>query len=70
MLQQFSHFTEANLRLPKPLKEATSAQVNVRMMHNAADFVFLGQTQDILEQLGCIHSAQDLPASGNQPQVK
>lgn len=52
-------FTEVSLRLPKALKEADSAKVFTTPIHNAQDFVFLGQTKDILEQLGCIYSAQD-----------
>lgn len=56
MLHQFA---EVNLRLPKALKEADNGQVFTTPIHNAQDFVFLGQTKDILEQLGCIYSAQD-----------
>lgn len=52
-------FTEVNLRLPKALKEANGAAVYATPIHNAQDFVFLGQTKDILEQLGCIYSTAD-----------
>lgn len=58
MLQQFSDGS-LSLRLPKPLKGADAGQVHATPIHNAQDFIFLGQTKDILEQLGCIYSVQD-----------
>lgn len=60
MLHQF---TEANLRLPKALKDADAAKVFATPIHNAQDFVFLGQTKDILEQLGCINSTHEAEAA-------
>jgi len=59
MLQQFSDGS-LTVRLPKALKDADAGQVHATPIHNAQDFIFLGKTTDILEQLGCICSNQEV----------